>query len=280
MARLGHLPDGWTAILTDADWRALAGGRTVVHQRLTDRQKPTKYHGRDCPHAQHRVFREALATGLQTRSGSGSSTSPAHSAEGPRRAITVSGSDRAMNIKDARAGLERCQLRFPTEDIPLWAERYAYRADDQHVIDTISAAVRERGHFRRDEFLETYRWKTERTARYAERHTEEELIAVVGLAFRQRDEKLKLKLLCALDGVDVPVASALLHVGLSEDYPIIDYRALWSLNSGQPSYYSYEFWWLYVECCRRAAAAAAVSVRELDKALWAYSDANQPGGTR
>ena len=59
----------------------------------------------------------------------------------------------------------------------------------------------------------------------------------------------------------------------------VDYRALWSLGSGQPGYYSFDFWWAYVGCCRRLAAAG-VSVRDLDKALWAYSEANQPTGTR
>jgi hypothetical protein len=185
-----------------------------------------------------------------------------------------------MNVAESTAGLQRCELRFPVEDVPSWAERYDYRADDQHIIDRISPAVRERGHFLRDEFLQTYRWKTERTARMPEKYSEVELADVVGLAFRQTDEKLRLKMLCALDGVDVPVASMLLHVGLSADYSIIDYRALWSLHSGEPTYYSFKFWWLYVECCRRIAAVAGVSVRTLDMALWAYSEQNQPKGTR
>ena len=185
-----------------------------------------------------------------------------------------------MKIQEARAALERCDLRFALEDVAVWAARYAYRAADQDVIDAIAPAVRERGHFLRDEFLTAYRWKTERTAGRAEKYSDAQIADVTGVAFRQTDEKLRICLLRALDGVDWPVASVLLHVGLSPEYPIIDYRALWSLGSGQPSYYSFEFWWAYVECCRRLAAAAGVSVRDLDKALWAYSEANQPRGTR
>jgi hypothetical protein len=185
-----------------------------------------------------------------------------------------------MKVEEARVALERCEPRLPVEDVPKWADRYAYRAADQHVIDAISPAVRKRGHFLRDEFLDAYRWKTTRTAKRPEKYTEAEIADVTGVAFRQADEKLRMDLLCALDGVDMPVASVLLHVGLSPEYPIIDYRALWSLGSGEPSYYSFEFWWLYVACCRRLAAAAGVSIRDLDKALWAFSDANQPKGTR
>ena len=47
-----------------------------------------------------------------------------------------------------------------------------------------------------------------------------------------------------------------------------------------PSWVSFEFWWAYVDCCRALAKKAGVSVRDLDKALWAFSEANQPKGTR
>jgi hypothetical protein len=184
----------------------------------------------------------------------------------------------AMTNAEARAALERCEPRFALADVRAWAGRYAY--DDDPDIDQIAPGVRARGHFVRDEFLATYRWKTHRTIRHAEKYSDDEIADVTGVAFRQRDEKLRICLLRALDGVDWPVASTLLHVGVSADYPIIDFRALWSLRSAMPTSVSFAFWWAYVTCCRRLAADAAVSVRELDKALWAYSEANQPAGSR
>ncbi len=183
-----------------------------------------------------------------------------------------------MKPAEARAALDRCEPRLPLADVRSWAERYA--SGDDHVLGVVAPVVRERGHFRRDEFLETYRWKTHRTLRHAEKYSDQEIADVTGVAFRQPDEKLRICLLRALDGVDWPVASTLLHVGLSPEYPIIDFRALWSLGSAMPSYVDFRFWWAYVECCRRLAAAASVSVRELDQALWAYSEAYQPRGTR
>jgi hypothetical protein len=186
----------------------------------------------------------------------------------------------AMTPTQARAALDQCELRFPLGDVRKWTERYSYDVDDDRVIDAIAPTVRERGHFLRDDFLQTYRWKTHRTIRHAEKYSDAEIADVTGVAFRQTNEKLRISLLRALDGVDWPVASTLLHVGVSSEYPIIDFRALWSLNSGMPTYVSFEFWWAYVQCCRRLANAAGTSVRELDKALWAYSDANQQPGTR
>jgi hypothetical protein len=186
----------------------------------------------------------------------------------------------AMTTAEARAALERGEARLPLADVRTWADKYGYDVDDDGVIDAIAPVVRARGHFLRDDFLRTYRWKTHRTIRHAEKYSDAEIADVTGVAFRQTDEKLRVDLLRALDGVDWPVASTLLHVGVSSDYPIIDLRALWSLNSTMPSYVNFEFWWAYVECCRRFAAAAGVSVRELDQALWAYSDAHQPPNTR
>jgi hypothetical protein len=185
-----------------------------------------------------------------------------------------------MTPAQARAALDRCEPRIPLTDVRKWAARYSYNVADDHIIDAISQTVRARGQFTRDEFLTTYRWKTHRTIHHAEKYSDAEIADVTGVAFRQTNEKLRICLLRALDGVDWPVASTLLHVGLSSEYPIIDFRALWSLGSAMPTYVNFDFWWAYVECCRRVAASAGVSVRDLDKALWAYSEANQPPGSR
>ena len=185
-----------------------------------------------------------------------------------------------MKTADVIAALGRRKPRFALAETRRWADAYDYEVGDQSIIDAIAPAVRRRGHFTRDEFLATYAWKTRRTLKHAEKHTDQAIADVTGVAFRQTDERLRIDVLCALAGVDYPVASVLLHVGLSSEYPIIDYRALWSLHAGQPSYYSFNVWWSYVKCCQAVAERAGVTVRELDQALWAYSDAKQPSGTR
>ena len=73
------------------------------------------------------------------------------------------------------------------------------------------------------------------------------------------------------------MASVILHFFHPEPYPILDYRALWSLSIDEPSYYKYNFWWEYVRICRDLAEANAVDMRTLDKAMWQYSKENQPG---
>jgi len=183
-----------------------------------------------------------------------------------------------MSAAAARAALERHSPRMPLGEVREWMARFGEAAADEEVLGVIAAAVRARGHFLRDEFLRTYAWKSRRSLGRAEHYTEEQIADVTRVALRQSDEKLRICLLRALDGVDWPVASTLLHVGASADYPILDFRAVWSLGSSMPAYVNFEFWWAYVECCRALASEAGVTVRELDKALWAYSEANQPRG--
>jgi hypothetical protein len=182
----------------------------------------------------------------------------------------------AMTGTEARRALERHRPRMPLGEVREWDSRFGRDDGEDPVLSVIGPAVRARGHFLRDEFLETYGWKTKRTLGRATRYSEEEIADVTGVAFRQSDERLRVCLLRVLDGVDWPVASTLLHVGRDPSYPILDFRAVWALGAEVPAHVSFELWWAYVECCRALARAAGVTVRELDRALWAYSAANQP----
>src|SRR5262245_34056026 len=107
---------------------------------------------------------------------------------------------------------------MPLRDVRTWAARFdADFGDTDRGIDLIAPRVRVRGHFLRDEFLETYAWKTTRTLGKARQYTEAEIADVTGLAFRQTNERLRYNLLCAMDGVEAAVASTLLYVGVSDD---------------------------------------------------------------
>ncbi len=44
-------------------------------------------------------------------------------------------------------------------------------------------------------------------------------------------ERLRIEVLTLLNGVSWPTASVLLHFGYDNLYPILDFRALWSLGS-------------------------------------------------
>lgn len=90
-----------------------------------------------------------------------------------------------------------------------------------------------------------------------------------------KSERLRIEALTLLDGIGWPSASVILHFFHKQKYPILDYRALWSVSLEVPYRYIFEFWWAYVIYCRDLAKNAKVTMRTLDRALWQYSKENQ-----
>jgi hypothetical protein len=180
-------------------------------------------------------------------------------------------------------------LRFPKSELPEWAKGYAY-VDDDRVLE-IGERSRRAGYYTREDFLEVCEWKTRgRVRRHYQRNSEEDVRRVTRMALSCADEPTRLWTFVApgLVGVQMPTASVLLHFASSDPrstvtadkaYPIIDFRALWSLNC-EKRRDTFEFWWGYVQACRALAAECGVSMRDVDRALWEYSNQNQQGKTR
>lgn len=167
------------------------------------------------------------------------------------------------------------RLRFPVSEVMYWAARYSY-ADDAEV-DKIGHAARERGWYTRAEFLTVTRWKTQRTKSRCEENDEASVKAATQLALSTPDERQRIEAFTRLHCVAYPTASVLLHFARPDLYPIIDFRALWSLGwDSPPPSYTFEFWWDYTLACRSYAKKAGVLVRTLDRALWQYSKEHQP----
>lgn len=167
-------------------------------------------------------------------------------------------------------------LRFPISRTLFWADRYAY-ADDSEV-ESIGESARKRGWYTRNEFLAVTTWKTERSRSRCAKNSASTVKELTEVALHASDERLRIGALTLLQGVQMPTASVLLHLAHREPYPIIDYRALWSLSvDSPPAYYSFEFWWAYTEACRSLVATAGVSMsmRTFDRALWQYSKEHQ-----
>lgn len=53
-------------------------------------------------------------------------------------------------------------LRFPEDQIARWANRYTYLSEDR-IANEIAPAARERGYWKRTEFIEICKWKTPRS---------------------------------------------------------------------------------------------------------------------
>jgi len=166
------------------------------------------------------------------------------------------------------------KLRFPASALSQWAAR---NTDSGYLPfqNVIGPTVAARGHMERQEFLAMCEWKSPRTKSRCARNSANLIEEVTSVALSARSEELRIHSLTALCGVGWPTASVFLHFCSKARYPILDFRALWSLSIDKPPVYTFEFWWAYTVFCRALADRHSLTMRELDKALWKYSEQKQ-----
>lgn len=166
------------------------------------------------------------------------------------------------------------QLRFAREQIGSWAERYSYPGEK--AINELAADAKKYGHLTKQSFVQIGHWKSPRIVPRCNRNDDDFVRAVTTTSLSTPNERLKIEILTLLCGVEWPTASVILHFCASDRYPILDFRALWSLCVDVPKAYDFEFWWQYVQACRLLADQTGVTMRTLDRALWQFSKENQP----
>ena len=164
------------------------------------------------------------------------------------------------------------ELRFPESDIARWALRYDVSTDALIECD-IAPRVKAAKFLSKDDFLAICAWKTPRSKTQCSRNTENEVCEITRIALSASSEKVRLEILRLLHGVEYPTATVILHWCHEDFYPIIDFRAAWSL--GVVEQYRMPFWLEYTDYCRELATRNKVSMRTLDRALWQYSKENQ-----
>jgi hypothetical protein len=168
------------------------------------------------------------------------------------------------------------RLRFPEDQIPHWAARYAYPSD-AHVENDIGPRSRKNGYFNKADFLAISRWKSPRIVPRCEDNSEEFIRHVTETSLTTPCEELRVKAPTLLRGVQWPVASVLLHFAHRDPYPILDFRALWSLHWDLDPQrdFNFKFWSAYLQFGRKQVSESRVTMRVLDRALWQYSKENQ-----
>jgi len=165
-------------------------------------------------------------------------------------------------------------LRFEKYEITRVARRYQYPINETDLM-ALKPEVNKRGYLTKDELAAVAYWKAPRSSGHALKNSEDYVSEITGFAFRANSERARIESLTILDGVSWPTASVILHLFHRDPYPILDYRALWSVSLEVPGQYTFEFWWPYVEFCRSLAASSRLDMRTLDQALWQYSKENQ-----
>jgi hypothetical protein len=146
---------------------------------------------------------------------------------------------------------------------------------DESVEREIGPRARAAGYLTKDDFVVLCEWKTPRSRRLVAGNDAGFVEAVTRTALSTPNERLRIEVLMLLNGVSWPTASVILHFAHGDRYPILDYRAVWTVGVDGAPAYDFPFWAAYTELCRRIADAQGLTMRELDRALWQFSKENQ-----
>ena len=167
---------------------------------------------------------------------------------------------------------EQMQLKLSQNDISKYADRYDF--SDQDLVN-IKPAILDRGYLTRDDLSKVAIWKAPRAAGHIKKNSSQYVEEITKFSLSANIERSKIESLTLLDGVAWPTASVILHFFNDNPYPILDFRALWSLGVDVPNQYNFVFWWNYTIFCRKLSKNYNISMRTLDKALWQFSKENQ-----
>ena len=124
-------------------------------------------------------------------------------------------------------------------------------------------------------FVKIGRWKTKRQTKNYLKNSEDFVKKATRRALAAKGDLARIEALMQLHGVSWAVASVILHFAFPNQYPILDFRALWSLKLQQPKSYSAKFWQEYVAAFRNLLHETRLSARVVDRGLWMYSKLQQ-----
>ena len=148
-----------------------------------------------------------------------------------------------------------------------------YDADFDTPIENLVHEVKKRRYLKSPELLELSDWKVgNRNKHNIKKNRDCVIEEMTKLSLTAETEEARINCLRCLDGVGLPVASAILHWFHNDDYPIYDFRALETVQFKQNHYENWFDGWIdYVLFCRHIAKENDIDMRTLDRALWQYS---------
>ncbi|MBA7685235.1 hypothetical protein ES703_93653 [subsurface metagenome] len=172
-------------------------------------------------------------------------------------------------------------LNISKEFVERWSDEYDKRSDE-HIEVKVEREIRdwlakqhEPKYLDKEHFVKLGWWKSRRQINNYKANPEILIKEATRLAYEASDKKPKLHILQILKGVQVPVASTILHFLHPNKFPIFDIHVRVSLkNAGKwkksTDDASAEAWLEYIDLMRGLSNQLGVSLRDLDKALWAY----------
>lgn len=163
-------------------------------------------------------------------------------------------------------------LKFPITELRFWASKYS-TVNDPVFFDAGKNIVY--GDYSRKNLDVIVNWKSHRRAGLIASNTDDEISEALCIAVSAKEPRTAFAVLMGLSGVAVPMASAILTSIDQNRYTIIDWRALEALGVRDAAITLNFYLKHYFPVCQRLADAACVNLRTVDRALWAWSSAQQ-----
>ena len=159
-------------------------------------------------------------------------------------------------------------LKFDHSEIEELAKRYRF-ADDTGALNAGKKLLD--GEYGVENLKEIVRWKSARRIGLIEKNDRSVLANTLKYATSlDVPVKTAIEVLDGLDGIGIPMASAILTMARPEFYTIIDFRALEALGvtkwSKTSAYYE-----AYLRACCELSNQYKTTLRTLDRALWQWS---------
>lgn len=139
-----------------------------------------------------------------------------------------------------------------------------------------------RGYLTQGELASVCRWKSSRAIQHIRANNHHRVRAATAAAMATSSERRRLEALLQLEGVSVPMASAVLMLLYPRRYGVIDIR-VWQLlfavgavsEKPKGTGFSVENWLQFLSIVRRLSSRLRVSARAVERTLFDVHKANQ-----
>lgn len=166
-------------------------------------------------------------------------------------------------------------LQFPPAEIRQRSDAYPYGVEEAAAMEAGRKIAA--GTFSLEVLEPIFVWKVkDRRPDLREGNTLTDVKEALMLATLAKNVRSSISVLASLDGVGIPVASAIMTAIRPSMYTVIDMRAIGALGLDDKigSYGRLNYYMTYLRHCIEDAKTHGVTLREYDRALWQWHEEN------
>lgn len=165
---------------------------------------------------------------------------------------------------------------------------FKYYFLEDYIFKTVNKNFHKNKHLTSEEFLAIIIWKRNASKRKVVEGVNvsgKSIRAITNQIYNSPSREEKLRVLLEIKHIGIAIASAVLTVLYDKEFTVFDYRAKNSLNAigiqinGSPDNKPKDYF-DYVDLCKKQAEKYNLSLRELDRSLWAMDFYAGEGGLK